>query len=141
MEQLNMTPDEAFTALGEDFILQRDVTSDLIKSNNQLIETLENTPYTQLTSEQMDKLRAAHIRAEAFDLDLYDAESKLQILPEVRRMYGDWDSTVRAKGMPDSKKAMVIKLTPDLREFILKNGLPRFAKGGIVDLVEKAAYA
>lgn len=141
MEQLNMTPDEAFTALGEDFILQRDVTSDLIKSNNQLIETLENTPYTQLTSEQMDKLRAAHIRAEAFDLDLYDAESKLQILPEVRRMYGDWDSTVRAKGMPDGKKAMVIKLTPDLREFILKNGLPRFAKGGIVDLVEKAAYA
>jgi hypothetical protein len=76
-----------------------------------------------------------------WERDIADAQSQLAVLPYAHQMYKDWESNVKAPADTDAKKAWVIKLSPDLREFILKNGLPRFAKGGIVDLVERAAYA
>jgi hypothetical protein len=141
MEVDNNTPDEAVTAMGNNLRTKLESTQALQKSNEDIIARYQSIPYDQMTKEQNDALMKAFERADVWERDIADAQSQLAVLPYAHQMYKDWESNVKAPADTDAKKAWVIKLSPDLREFILKNGLPRFAKGGIVDLVERAAYA
>ena len=64
--------------------------------------------------------------------------TELETLPKALELYKEWEKGVRT---PDvNNEAYVLKLTPELRDYIRKNGLPRFAKGGIVDLAVHGAW-
>jgi hypothetical protein len=67
-----------------------------------------------------------------YEQEINDLTEKRALVKQAFKIAKHWD--INVKKPPPELKGMVIKLTPDLREYILKNGLPRFKKGGIVDL-------
>lgn len=134
-----MSFEESVADTGNDLKNRVETEEQLVNDFQEQLNKLEEIPYNQLDREDETRIDDLFAKLEQHKgyKDYYTRE--LQDLETSSRLYRYWMDNVQTKG--DNKKAMVIKLTPDLREFILKNGLPRFAKGGIVDLVEKAAYA
>lgn len=127
--------------------LQQELTGkqNISASNDKLIQDLENTPYDQIDPNSLDyqdyqeKLDNAYYRRKLYSEQIEGIKEKMSLLPKALGIYKAWDKEVnidRSNG-----EALVVKLSPDLREYIRKNGLPRFAKGGIVDLAIHGAWA
>lgn len=144
IEQNLGTPDEVFTELGNSFKRDLEMYQALDKSNEEVISSLESQP-PPTNSDEMNRFLAnydaAIQRRDHWSERMANAMRNMNMLPKAREMYMHWLNYVKATPDPTDKKAWVIKLTPDLREYILKNGLPRMAKGGIVDLAEMSAFA
>jgi hypothetical protein len=130
------TPDEVFTELGNSYQDMLKVNTDMAAQNEQIIKQLEETPTDQIDSlaDYYDRYERALARREQWRTNIKQAQEKLDLLPKARELFNYWETKVKRQPTPEEKKALVVKLAPELREYINKYGLEYFAKGGIVDL-------
>lgn len=136
-DRQNMTPEQAISDLAVEYNEYVESTKRLLDMNNSWIENVENRPYDQWNENTGKLLEEARDRVASLEKDLQGFEEMQSMLPKALDTYRNWKKSTEG----GNGKAWVIKLSPDLRDYINKNGLPRFAKGGIVDLAVHGALA
>jgi hypothetical protein len=104
------------------------------------IDAIENKPNTEMTEGDFDSLNILYDMKDKIQIDLDFVTNGLEAMKMAHKLAKHWEKNVYQPHNPNQPKAMVIKLTPELRDYINKNGLPRFAKGGIVDLAIHGAH-
>lgn len=129
------------TALGDlDSSLQqeKELRLRLASRHDKLIEALENMPYDQMTTKMQENLQSIYNQRAQYLNQAEQIQLQRDVLPKALGIYKAW---AKETGGGGNGEALVVKLSPDLREYLKKNGLPRFAKGGIVDLALHGAWA
>lgn len=129
------------TALGDlDTSLQqeKELRLRLASRHDKLIEALENMPYDQMTTTMQENLQSIYNQRAQYLKQAEQIQLQMDVLPKALGIYKAW---AKETGGGGNGEALVVKLSPDLREYLKKNGLPRFAKGGIVDLALHGAWA
>jgi hypothetical protein len=132
------TPDEVFTELGNNIRADLKNFQDQFDGYQQIVNDIESKPVTS-DAYEVSRYVDAIERSERLRSQLSQTQSKLELLPKARELFTYWEQNVKKPPTPEERKGLVIKLSPDLRNYINKNGLEYFAKGGLVDLAKIAA--
>jgi hypothetical protein len=134
---------EAYSiAQGEKLALEAE-----IKKLNERYNKLEisQNDYRVLNNDLDNQLYDTTYRAGDLERLIKRAKMKHDALPFARRLAQHWNENVwvdpATKPQPETgMDALTIKISPEMRDYIAKNGLSRFRRGGIVTL-NPAAYA
>lgn len=122
--------------------LWEDAKKDVVEASKKLTDFLKEAEQKGSPPLDLDKLSRLQTKLENaqgyesyYHGDFESYQRQIQAHEDAKKVLEHWENSVKGKGGPlQTPKAVTVSLTPEQREWLLKNGVTKYAKGGIVTL-------